>query len=228
MSTLRRFLARETPFSYACQGCGRCCHDKRITLSPYELARLARAVRLSTRALLERHTDEAGTVLRFTAKSGCTFLVEGKCTAHEGRPLACRLYPLGRIVRGGQEAFVELEPHPDTPGLYGEDGTVDAWVERQGARPFIERAAQYHALLGRMTTLLGTRADGREAFEAALLTDDDIASDWLDVDEAVARATQRDGTPEPTDLEARVDAHLAEMNRWLSALEQNADEASRS
>lgn len=226
MSKLRRFLTRETPFSYACQGCGRCCHGKRITLSPYELARLARAAKLSTRELLERHTDEAGTALRFTERAGCTFLVGGRCSVHEGRPLSCRLYPLGRFVRENEEAFVELEPHPETEGVYGEDSTVAAWVERSEAKAFIDRASQYHARLARMATLLNAREGGPSAFEEALHTDDDVASDWLDVDEVIARACQRDGCAAPTELEARIDLHLAELDRWLAALERGEESAS--
>lgn len=219
MTTLRRVLARETPFSYACHGCGRCCHDKRITLSPYEIARLARAAGTTTRALLEAHTDEAGTVLRFEPERGCTFLREGACTVHEGRPLACRLYPLGRIVHQGKEAFVELEPHPQTEGVYGEERDVQAWVDAQGAQPFIERARQYHAILQRMAALLSARADGRSKFEEALVTEAAVASDWQDVDAVVNEACADRGVVPPTDLEARIDVHLGALDRWLSSME---------
>jgi Fe-S-cluster containining protein len=221
VSTLRRFLARGTPFSYACQGCGRCCHDKRITLSPYEIARLAHARGLSTRELLERHTDEGGTVLLFDDVRGCTFLSDGKCTAHEGRPLVCRLYPLGRVVKDDQEAFVELEPHPETEGIYGEAGTVDAWAERQGALPFIETAARYHALLMRLAAILTARESGRESFEAALKTSEPVASDWQDVDAVVQEACRAQGIPTPNDVERRIELHLSEMDRWVASFEVN-------
>ena len=219
MTTLRRLLARETPFSYACNGCGRCCHDKRITLSPYELARLARAAGKPTRAILEEHTDEAGTVLRFEEGRGCTFLRNGACTVHEGRPLACRLYPLGRVVSQGREAFVELEPHPETEGTYGEAGDVAAWVKAQGGEPFVARAHRYHALLQRMAAILSARADGRAAFEQALVTETTVASDWQDIDAVVAEVCRERGEPEPTDLEARIDVHLDALDRWITSME---------
>ncbi len=219
MTTVRRVLASGARFSYECKGCGRCCHDKRITLSPYELARLARAAKLSTRELLERHTEEAGTALRFDEPHGCTFLDGGACRVHEGRPLACRLYPLGRIVTPEGESIVELEPHPQTEGIYGERDDPAAWFEAQGAPPFIAAAARYHELLKRMAAVLSSREGGLDDFDAALTTDSAVASDWLDVDAVVAETCAARGEPEPSDLEARIDVHLDAMNRWLDALE---------
>ncbi len=207
-----RLLARTSAFSYACGGCGRCCHDKRITLSVYEVARLAAARGTTTTEILASHTAESGTVLRF-GPDGCTFLEGGSCTVHSGRPLACRLYPLGRYVDAdGAESFLEVTPHPETEGVYGEAGTVGGWVEAQGALPYIDAAARTYAQLERLFALVDDAAVGD-----ALTSDAAVASDWLDVDAVVARASTERGQPEPTDVEARFTLYLDALGRWIDA-----------
>ena len=217
--------ARTEAFSYECKGCGRCCYDKRITLSPYEIARLARARRVGTGEVLERFTDEGGTALRFREGQGCVFLEAGACTVHEGRPLACRLYPLGRHVDGqGNERFIAVAPHPESEGVYGEDGTISAWIEAQGAQPYIDAAARYHAVFTRMIELLNAREGGVEALNEAMSGSGPIASDWLDVDAVVARECAARGEPVPEELEARIDVHLAALGRWVDAMKDAAPE----
>lgn len=211
-------VVRARAFSYACHACGRCCHDKRITLSPYEIARIAEATGATTRAVLERHTDEGGTVLRFDAH-GCTFLharARASCAAHAGRPLACRLYPLGRIVDStGQEVFVHVEPHPQSEGVHGEAGTIASWIEAQGAQPFIDAAEKYAVLARRLFDRLNDAEGGAAAFRDAVTTETSVASDWLDVDAVVARTCADRGVEVPGELEARIAIHLCELEAWI-------------
>ena len=60
-------MNRNSQFSYVCNACGLCCHNKVITLSPYDVMRLARAADLSTREAIERFTIRRGSILKFTA-----------------------------------------------------------------------------------------------------------------------------------------------------------------
>src|SRR5262249_30242634 len=113
---------RASPFSYRCGACTRCCFEKVIPLGPYEVARLAHNRGVSATEFLATYTTEAGTTLLSREDGGCVFLDERGCGVHADRPLACRLYPLGRIVgANGVEYFVEVEPHPETAGVYGTD-----------------------------------------------------------------------------------------------------------
>jgi hypothetical protein len=218
-----RLLARDTPFSYACGGCGSCCVGKRITLTPYEIARLAHATHASTTSVLLDSTEEGGTVLRQQPNGACIFFRARQCTVHEGRPLACRLYPLGRRVDGeGNESFAEVSPHPTSLGVYGSEGTVDSWLEAQGAPPFLASAARYHALFKRMFAVLKARQEGLAAFQEVLDTSTEMASDWLDVDATVSRVCGERGEPVPASVEARVDLHLAALSQWLDTLEPHA------
>jgi len=86
---------RQSAFSYLCNACGRCCHDKVITLSPYDVLRIARAAGISTGEAMRRFTIRRGSLLRFDATGACAALDGARCRLHQGRPLACRLYPLG-------------------------------------------------------------------------------------------------------------------------------------
>ena len=89
--------AREQTFGYFCHACSRCCQGKVIQVNPYEIARLARHLDVSTGAFQEKWTEGGkGTVLARTEDDACVFLGRGGCTVHGDRPLVCRLYPLGR------------------------------------------------------------------------------------------------------------------------------------
>jgi Fe-S-cluster containining protein len=140
---------RNSQFSYVCNACGLCCHNKVITLSPYDVMRLARAVAASTRETIERFTIRRGSILKFTDDGGCAALEGSRCGVHRGRPLACRLYPLGleRIEESNGENFVTLEPAVGSLGDYGIDGDVNSFLEAQGVKPYLEANARYASLL---------------------------------------------------------------------------------
>jgi Fe-S-cluster containining protein len=91
-----------------CTRLGTCCHGHHIYISAYELARVAFAFELEPKLVRDRHLDQGGTRLRFDGavgihgppshrKPACTLYdAETGCRVHAHRPLACRLYPLGR------------------------------------------------------------------------------------------------------------------------------------
>lgn len=75
--------------------------------------RLAQAKELSSEEFRKKHTCEAGTVLLFnglpnhTGKSSCGLYEVGKgCSVHPARPLACRLFPLGREIQNGTAHYM--------------------------------------------------------------------------------------------------------------------------
>ena len=65
-------MKRDSPFSYACHACNRCCRNKAIRVSPYEILRLARYLGVSTTEFIESHTEAGGTVLRTPARRSCS------------------------------------------------------------------------------------------------------------------------------------------------------------
>lgn len=77
------------------------------------------------------------------------FLGNSGCTVHTDRPLACRLYPLGRIVRGSDEQWVVLPPADGSEGVRGTADEVKSYVRKQGAIPYMRAADAYHAVVER-------------------------------------------------------------------------------
>jgi Fe-S-cluster containining protein len=140
---------RKSPFSYVCNACGLCCHQKVITLSPYDVLRLARAAGIPTVAAIDRFTIRRGSILKFNDGGACVALEGVRCGVHRGRPLACRVYPLGIEHRqtAGDENFMMLEPAAGSLGVYGIDGTVSDFVEAQGVDEYLEANARYAGLL---------------------------------------------------------------------------------
>lgn len=135
-----RRMDRETPWSYACGQCGNCCRDKDFILTPYDVARLAQGLGLSTAETMARYVDPSRPALKTGPGAWCVFFGPGRgCTVHDSRPAVCRLYPLGRTVtREGRVLFEEAEPHPQTKGRYGVAGTVEAYLHSQEMGPYLE------------------------------------------------------------------------------------------
>ena len=154
-------MNRESSFSYVCNACGRCCHDKVITLSPYDVLRIAHAAGISTREAIARWTIRRGSILKFSAGGACAVLDGARCGVHRGRPLACRLYPLGleRIKDAYGETFVTLEPAAGSLGVYGNDGTVNGFLDAQGVASYIEANARYTSLIAAFRERIAATAD---------------------------------------------------------------------
>ncbi|HEV8583614.1 MAG TPA: YkgJ family cysteine cluster protein [Methylomirabilota bacterium] len=209
---------RDTPFAYACHRCRRCCHDKRIHVNPYEVARLARNRALSTTDVLERYTTAAGTELQTTDTGACVFLTDAGCGVHADRPLVCRLYPLGRhIDTDGGETFSELAPHPETEGVYSLFGTVDAYLEAQGVRPFTAAADRYLELITRLSARLSeavqadpeVETDVRAALDAPT---EGTIPEWLDLDRVVEAWRRERDLPPPATIEDAMAMHIEALD----------------
>lgn len=152
-------MHRTSPFSYQCAACGRCCRDKVITLAPYDVMRLASAAGVGTAQTIARFTLRRGSLLRFDALGGCVAIRGGRCAVHTGRPLACRLYPLGMERTGDGDRFIRLEAAPGSIGLYGEDGTVGEFLEQQGVGPYLDAVERYAKLIAPMRARIGQLVD---------------------------------------------------------------------
>jgi uncharacterized protein len=140
-------MDRQSAFSYRCNQCGRCCHDQAITLSPVDVIAIARSVGISTGEAAARYTMRRGSLLRFSASGGCAALDGVRCSIHRGRPLACRLYPLGLERDGAHERFIRLAAATGSTGLYGDDGTLGEFLAGQDIDERLTLNERYRPLI---------------------------------------------------------------------------------
>jgi Fe-S-cluster containining protein len=140
-------MNRQSPFSYSCNQCGCCCRNQSITLSPVDVIAIARATGLSTSEAVARYTMRRGSLLRFQANGECVALDGMHCTVHRGRPLACRVYPLGLERDGTEERFVRLEPAAGSAGIYGGLGSVGGFIAAQGVDERLTLNERYRPLV---------------------------------------------------------------------------------
>jgi len=220
-------LTRSSPFAYQCRACSRCCRGKVIPLNPYEVARLAQTLGTTTTEVLARFTGTAGSTLAVREDESCVFLGEHGCTVHSGRPLACRLYPLGRrVAPDGEERFAEVEPHPQSAGIYGGPGTVEDYLRSQDVEPFHRAAARYATLFRRMLAVLACRKDLGEVRDESndAMTRPPQPEDeaMLDVDAVVARHCAERGIAVPGELEDRIALHVEALASLLDKMEAEA------
>jgi Fe-S-cluster containining protein len=219
-------LKRESAFSYQCNACSRCCHNKAIRVGPYEILRLARRLGMTTTDFIAQHTEAGGTVLHMRENNNraCIFLNQQGCSVHPDRPLACRLYPLARFVDPeGHESFGHLIPHPKTEGIYGTSATVADYLEQQGVAPFFDMGDRYGAVYQRMVDRLES-LDPKELDRRPDRRDDVdetapglAASPWIDIDQTVADYCKAHGRPVPDDLEATIAVHIEAIETWIAS-----------
>ena len=221
---LERTYTRESRFSYDCHACSRCCYDKIIKVNPYEVARLADNLGLSTTEFLSRYTTANGTTLKQTDLGACVFLTPQGCGVHQDRPLVCRLYPLGRRVSGdGAETFREVMPHPQTEGSYGTQGTVQEFLTKQGAQPFIDAVERYVALVGRMADKIrlimrqdnALGSDVKDVVEQFANPGSTDVPSRVDLDQAVERFCASHHIEVPKNVESRMTLHVQAIEEWI-------------
>jgi Fe-S-cluster containining protein len=141
-------MDRQSGFSYLCLQCSKCCHNQVIQLSPYDLIRIARAKGISTAHAIAQYTIRRGSILKFEGNGSCVALNDTICTLHSGRPLACRLYPLGLEHDGrGAERYLRLEAAPGSVGIFGRQATVEDFLADQGVQPYLSANQRYASLI---------------------------------------------------------------------------------
>lgn len=96
-----------------CSRTGTCCHGKQVLLNPWELVCLARAKKITPEEFRDLYCEFGGIRLRFNGKVGwkeqkaCSQYVGNfGCSVHLGRPLSCRLYPLGRQLQSKKVHYI--------------------------------------------------------------------------------------------------------------------------
>jgi hypothetical protein len=180
---------------------------------------------MSTSRFLRDYTEAGGSALRRNPDGTCPFLSASGCDVHPDRPLVCRLSPLGRhVADDGSESFARSVLEPGCEGALGRKGSVQGYLDSQGAAPFIEAVDRYLALSGRMIRELRRRSvkdvgvAGRIATACAEPHPDNAVSHtgWLDMDPVVRRYCTTWGLPLPDDPEGKMPLHILAMEEMLA------------
>lgn len=102
---------------------------------------------VTTGEVVRRYTIRRGSLLRFLPEGGCSVLEGTRCGIHRGRPLACRLYPLGIERTASGERLVALEPARGSLGIYGNDSTAGDFIDANETAPYLATVETYRDLL---------------------------------------------------------------------------------
>lgn len=104
-------LNNRLPFT--CSRKGTCCFGKQVLINPWELSSLAHAKGISASEFANQYGEYYGTKIKFNGtvkfknRSSCSLYTENfGCSLHSGRPLACRLYPIGRQLQSNKVQYI--------------------------------------------------------------------------------------------------------------------------
>ena len=133
-------------------GCSANCCTKSapIILNPYEIALICRESGMSYEDLLDVvDTDRAKAfpLVMLPRDPACYFFSAKGCRIYQARPLACRLYPLGRVFDHGQSHIVQPELNVCTGFAPSPAGTVGDYLASQDVEMQIRMADHWIAFV---------------------------------------------------------------------------------
>jgi len=140
----------------------KCCHDVSILLTPYDVLRMKRALRIDSSEFLERYTfvmqskdrKLPAIFLRMNPDGQtCPFVSEQGCGVYAHRPWACRMYPLGMAEPKDPQAAAQrfyFLVHEDLCHGHGvgKNCSVREWIDNQGIEPFDLNQASFREFMG--------------------------------------------------------------------------------
>jgi uncharacterized protein len=205
-------MTRESRFNFSCHAdlpCfTQCCRDVNIYLTPYDVLRMRRALRMGSREFLEDYTLTLLTknthipvvqLAMDAATLSCKLVTDVGCRVYQDRPWACRMYPLDivdcsdeyRMFVDKSRCFGLREPH---------SSTVQKWLENQGVEPYVEMERAFQAVMParfqsgqRMSPDLGKRFFlAYDLDQFATLLDDKRFRDCHEVDDEMLRRVKSD------------------------------------
>ena len=106
-------LSLQSVLPLTCTRVGTCCHGNQVLLNPFELFYIAKEKQITPREFRDLYCDLGGIRLHFNGKEdtrgkkACSQYVDNfGCSVHLGRPLACRLFPIGRQVQNNEVQYI--------------------------------------------------------------------------------------------------------------------------
>jgi Fe-S-cluster containining protein len=153
-------LAGPDPVQLSCgtDGCpSNCCTSgPHIVLNPYEIAQICSTAGMSYEDLLDVvETDRVNgfPLVMLPRDPACHFWSGKGCRIYAGRPLACRLFPLGRVFDEGRSHIV-LPDRNVCAGLSASPArTLNDYLRDQATGTAIQMADHWIAFVSEMETL---------------------------------------------------------------------------
>ncbi|MDA3832658.1 MAG: YkgJ family cysteine cluster protein [Spirochaetales bacterium] len=123
-----------------------CCRQLELALTPYDVVRLRKALCITTQQFLEDYAviewqegdffPRVYLGMKDDGQVSCPFVTDQGCTVYDGRPGACRTYPLGRgayqLDDGSYGAMHVVLHEPHCHGFAEKDiQSVAKWTEGQ-------------------------------------------------------------------------------------------------
>jgi len=141
-------------FRFACheglECFNRCCRDINIFLSPYDVLRMSRKLRLDTSTFLERYITKMtarGTgypvvLLKMKYEDlACPFVTGTGCSIYSERPWSCRMAPVE--IRGENRYGFAFESEHCRGLLEDREWTVSEWMENQANADYAELEREF-------------------------------------------------------------------------------------
>ncbi|MFA4915331.1 MAG: YkgJ family cysteine cluster protein [Syntrophales bacterium] len=157
-------LSLKDTFNFSCHkglSCfTKCCADVNIFLTPYDILRMKRRLKISSEEFLKKFTtaitlDGRGfpTVIlkmREDELKRCPFVSEEGCGIYEDRPWSCRMYPIGMASPDKnhssewEEFYFIVDQEFSCLGFDdGEKRTIEGWKKNQGVNDYELKGNSY-------------------------------------------------------------------------------------
>jgi Fe-S-cluster containining protein len=153
-------LADDDPIQLSCgvAGCpSNCCKNgPPIVLNPYEIELICRAAGMSYEDLLDIvETDRVDgfPLVMLPRDPACHFWAEQGCRIYRARPLACRLFPLGRVFESGCSHVVLPDRNICAGLIPSPTRTLAHYLDDQDTKVQIEMADRWIEFVNEMETL---------------------------------------------------------------------------
>ena len=133
-----------------------CTSGPPIVLNPYEISRICAAAGLTYEDLLdivESDRADGFPIIMLPRDPACRFRTENGCSIYEARPLACRLFPLGRVFHNGRSHMVLPGRNRCAGFVHAPARTVADYLKDQNTQIYIEMADMWIEFVSEMEGL---------------------------------------------------------------------------
>lgn len=169
-NTVPQMLEADHKFCFDCHkgvSCfNDCCKQADVTLTPYDVIRMKRALGMDSSEFLKKYTVPVqmdahlpGIKLKTTDEGACLLVTDEGCSVYGDRPTACRYYPLGLMNMKKQDEKAEEQHYFKISEAHckgheeSKEQTIAEYREAQGVPEYDEmNHAWYQIVLKKRST----------------------------------------------------------------------------